>query len=120
MKSKGPASARLPAHKKGYLMSDAVEKYNALIDREPQLLEESRGFLEAKLNEVRLVFGGRLLTPYLRPHFVTSGEWQRITGACETVWSAIEKVGKFVASDSLMLEQIGLTEEERPLVAVDP
>jgi hypothetical protein len=101
-------------------MSDAVQEYNALIEREPQLLDESRDFLEARLKEVRLVFGGRMLTPYLRPHFVTSGEWRRITVACEAVWSAIEKVGRTAPADKLMFEQIGLTEGERQLVAVDP
>jgi hypothetical protein len=101
-------------------MSDAVQEYNALIEREPQLLAESRDYLEAKLAEVRLVFGGRLLTPYLRPHFVTRDEWQRITGACEAVWSAIEKVGRAAPADPLMLAQIGLTAGERELVAVDP
>jgi uncharacterized circularly permuted ATP-grasp superfamily protein len=101
-------------------MNDAVREYNALIEREPQLLDESRDFLEAKLNEVRLVFGGRMLTPYLRPHFVSSDEWRRIVTACESVWSAIEKVGRAAPSDPLMLEQIGLTEGERELVAVDP
>ncbi|MEN3333989.1 MAG: hypothetical protein V7641_3354 [Blastocatellia bacterium] len=101
-------------------MSDAVQDYNALIEREPQLLDESRDFLEARLKEVSLVFGGRLLTPYLRPHFVTRAEWQRITSACEAVWSAIEKVGRAAPADKLMFEQIGLTEGERQLVAVDP
>ncbi|HKP11973.1 MAG TPA: hypothetical protein VJZ91_07675 [Blastocatellia bacterium] len=101
-------------------MSDAVREYNALIEREPQLLDESRDFLEAKMKEVRLVFGGRMLTPYLRPHFVSSDEWRRITAACEAVWGAIEKVGRAAPSDPLMLEQIGLTEGERELVAVDP
>lgn len=101
-------------------MSDAVQEYNALIERQPQLLEASRDFLEARLNEVRLIFGGRLLTPYLRPHFVTRDEWRRITAACETVWSAIEKVGREAPGDALMLEQIGLTAGERELVAVDP
>ena len=101
-------------------MSDAVQQYNALIEQQPQLLDESRDFLEAHLEEVRLIFGGRLLTPYLRPHFVTRDEWRRITAACESVWSAIEKVGRAAPDDRLMLEQIGLTEGERELVAVDP
>lgn len=101
-------------------MSDAVREYNALIEREPQLLDESRDFLEAKLKEVRLIFGGRMLSPYLRPHFVSSDEWRRITAGCEAVWSAIEKVGRITPTDPLMLEQIGLTEGERELVAVDP
>lgn len=61
-----------------------------------------------------------MLSPYLRPHFVTRAEWQQITNTCETVWSAVEKVGRIAPTDKLMLEQIGLTEGERELVAVDP
>ena len=100
--------------------SQAAHDYNSLIERKPALLEQSRAFLEERLNEVRFVFGGRMLSPYLRPHFVTRDEWQKITHTCETVWGAIEKVGRLAPTDTLMLEQIGLTEGERELVAVDP
>ena len=92
----------------------------SLIERKPALLEESRAYLEQRLNEVRFVFGGRMLSPYLRPHFVTRAEWQQITKTCETVWSAIEKVGRIAPTNKVMLEQIGLTAGERELVAVDP
>ena len=102
------------------MSSRAVHDYNALIEREPRLLEESRAFLTERLNEVRFVFGGRMLSPYLRPHFVTRAEWQRISTACETVFSAIEKVGRAMPTDALMLQQIGLTDGERDLVAIDP
>jgi hypothetical protein len=102
------------------MTSQAAHDYNSLIDRKPALLEESRVFLEQQLNEVRFVFGGRMLSPYLRPHFVTRAEWQQITKTCETVWSAIEKVGRIAPTDKVMLEQIGLTPGERELVAVDP
>ena len=102
------------------MTSQAAHDYTALIERKPALLEESRAHLEQRLNEVRFVFGGRMLSPYLRPHFVTRDEWQRITSTCETLWSAIEKVGRIAPNDKLMLEQIGLTEGERELVAVDP
>src|SRR6185503_3796371 len=100
--------------------SQAAHDYNSLIERKPALLEESRAFLEERLNDVRFVFGGRMLSPYLRPHFVTRDEWQKITHTCETVWGAIEKVGRLAPTDKLMLEQIGLIEGERELVAVDP
>jgi hypothetical protein len=102
------------------MSNQAVRDYNLLIEREPTLLEESRAFLEKRLNEARFVFGGRMLSPYLRPHFVTRDEWQQITTTCETVWSAIEKVGRIAPSNRLMLDQIRLTEAERELVAVDP
>jgi hypothetical protein len=102
------------------MTSQAVRDYNSLIERKPVLLEQSRAFLEQRLNEVRFVFGGRMLSPYLRPHFVTRDEWRQITKACETVWGAIEKVGRIAPTDGLMLEQIGLTQGERELVSVDP
>jgi uncharacterized circularly permuted ATP-grasp superfamily protein len=102
------------------MTSQAAHDYNALIERKPELLEASRAYLEQRLNDVRLVFGGRMLSPYLRPHFVTRAEWQMIQKVCETVWSAIEKVGRIAPTDKVMLEQIGLTAGERKLVAVDP
>lgn len=102
------------------MASQAAHDYTSLIERKPALLEESRAYLEERLNDVRFVFGGRMLSPYLRPHFVTRAEWQQITKTCETVWSAIEKVGRIAPIDKLMLEQIGLTAGERELVAVDP
>lgn len=100
--------------------SQAVGDYNLLIERNPLLLEDSRVRLEQRLKEARFVFGGRMLSPYLRPHFVTRSQWNQITSTCESVWGAIEKVGRIAAADTLMLEQIGLTEGERELVAVDP
>ncbi len=102
------------------MTSQAAHDYNSLIERKPAVLEESRAFLEQRLNDARFVFGGRMLSPYLRPHFVTRGEWRQITKTCETVWGAIEKVGRIAPNDKLMLEQIGLREGERELVAVDP
>jgi hypothetical protein len=72
------------------------------------------------MKDAQFVFGGRMLSPYLRPHFVTRDEWRRMTEACETVWGAIHKVGEIAPDDSLMLEQIGLTTGERELVAFDP
>src|SRR5687767_6521095 len=98
------------------MMSQAVNDYNEIIERNPALLEESHDYLVKRFEEVRFVFGGRILAPYLRPHFVTSSEWQRIKNACETVWGAIETVGRNVPKDALMLEQIGVTDGERDLL----
>ena len=63
------------------MTSQAVRDYNALIERSPHLLEESSAFLTDRMNQVRFVFGGRMLAPFLRPHFVTRAEWERTTQA---------------------------------------
>ena len=102
------------------MANQAVTDYNELIERNPGLLEESREFLVKRFEEVRFVFGGRILSPYLRPHFVTREEWAKIKSACELVWGAIEKVGRNAPTDALMLEQLGLTEGERRLLSYHP
>ena len=102
------------------MTSQAANDYNSLIESRPALLEESRDYLIERFREVRLVFGGRSLSPYLRPHFVTRDEWRKILNACETIWGAIEKVGQTATKDKLMLEQLGLTKAELELVEIDP
>jgi hypothetical protein len=102
------------------MTSSAVHDYQTLIERNPHLLDESRDFLIERFKEVQLVFGGRTLSPYLRPHFVTPQEWVNIVAACETIWGAIETVGRIAPSNQLMLEQLRLTSGELDLVAVDP
>lgn len=102
------------------MATEAAGEYHALIERQPRLLTESRAYLIERLESVRFVFGGRMLSPYLRPHFVTMDEWRRITTACETVWSAIEKVGRAAAEDPEILVLMGLTDAERRLTEIDP
>ncbi|HXG65957.1 MAG TPA: hypothetical protein VNO70_12705, partial [Blastocatellia bacterium] len=102
------------------MTSQAVQDYHRLLESEPGLLEESRAYLLDRFREVRLVFGGRTLSPYLRPHFVTDEEWRRISDVCGTIWGAIETVGRVAPSDALMFEQLGFTDGERDLIAIDP
>jgi hypothetical protein len=67
-----------------------------------------------------LIFGGRRLSPYLRPHFVTAADWLRISGICETVWNSLQKVKAAAIESDEILDELGITEIERELVAIDP
>ncbi|HEU4391882.1 MAG TPA: hypothetical protein VFV34_29115 [Blastocatellia bacterium] len=102
------------------MASQAVRDYDELLERQPDLADQSRGELTERMRNARFVFGGRQLSPYLRPHFVTRDEWRHITAACESVWSAIEKVGRQAPSNPVILEQLRLNEAEQRLVAMDP
>ena len=73
------------------MLHDAVSRYHELL-RDQSLAESSRVMLDEGLEKAKLIFGGRRLSPYLRPHFVTETDFTRITNVCETVWSAIQKV----------------------------
>ncbi|HEX7998494.1 MAG TPA: hypothetical protein VF528_08900 [Pyrinomonadaceae bacterium] len=101
------------------MLHNAVSHYHELLT-EGDLAESSRKMLDEGLESARLIFGGRRLSPYLRPHFVTESDWARVTRICETVWSAIQKVKDAAVEDSTLIEELGLTDIERELVAIDP
>ena len=97
----------------------AVARYHELLAAQ-DLAEASRSTLDQGLERAKLMFGGRRLSPYLRPHFVTETDFARITRICETVWSAIQKVKDAAVNDESIVADLGLTDTERELVAIDP
>ncbi len=101
------------------MLSEAVSHYHDLLAK-GNLADESRAVLDNDLDQSKLIFGGRRLSPYLRPHFVLEQDFARITGICETVWSAIQKVKDAAVADASILEELGLSEIERDLVSIDP
>ena len=101
------------------MLHEAVSLYHKLL-RDDDLAESSRKMLDDGLEASRLIFGGRRLSPYLRPHFVTEEDFARITESCETVWSAIEKVKDAAITDDSLITDLGLTDIERDLISIDP
>jgi hypothetical protein len=101
------------------MLHDAVSRYHDLL-RDESLAESSRKMLDEGLEQSRLIFGGRRLSPYLRPHFVTEQDFAHILRVCETVWSAIQKVKDASIQDSSIIDDLGVTEVERELISIDP
>jgi hypothetical protein len=101
------------------MFPEAVARYHDLLKNQ-DLAESSRVTLDEGLERAKLIFGGRRLSPYLRPHFVTASDFARITQICETVWSAIEKIKDAAVEDERIVDRLGLTDVERELVSIDP
>ena len=101
------------------MLHEAVDYYHSLLKRD-DVAESSRKMLDEGLERAKLIFGGRRLSPYLRPHFVTERDFERVTRVCETVWGAIQKVKDAAVGNDEMLDELGITEVERDLVQIDP
>ncbi|MEO8042192.1 MAG: hypothetical protein ABI646_06270 [Acidobacteriota bacterium] len=101
------------------MLKQAVAYYHELLD-DAELAESSFRILHDGLERNKLIFGGRPLSPYLRPHFVTEDDWRLATAACETVWSALQKVKDAAVADDALLDELGVTEIEKELVKIDP
>jgi hypothetical protein len=101
------------------MLHDAVSCYHDLL-RDDSLAESSRAMLDEGLEKSKLIFGGRRLSPYLRPHFVTEQDFSRVVGICETVWTAIQKVKDAAIHDDSIVSDLGVTEIEKELISIDP
>lgn len=101
------------------MLREAVAYYHSLL-QDPELANETYHALHEAQERARLIFGGRPLSPYMRPHFVTAGDWARVKSTCETVWSALQKVKDAAVEDDAILEELGVTDVERELVKIEP
>lgn len=101
------------------MLQEAVAHYHELLT-DNVLAEDSRALLDEGLERAKLIFGGRRLSPYLRPHFVSNDDFLRITRICETVWAAIQKVKDAAIANGSIIDELGLTEIERELISIDP
>jgi hypothetical protein len=101
------------------LLERAIAYYNELLE-DTELLDSSREMLDRGLEQSKLIFGGRRLSPYLRPHFITQTDWERVSATGETIFRALQKVKDAVVEDDSLLDELGITEIERELVKIDP
>jgi hypothetical protein len=101
------------------MLKEAVAYYHELLN-DVGLAGASQRMLDEQLESSKLIFGGRRLAPYLRPHFVTEADWSMVTGKCEIVFSALQKVKDAAIADDAILDELGITEIERELVRIDP
>src|SRR5436309_6293299 len=101
------------------MLNDAVTHYHELLD-DQELAQQSLALLDEGFERAKLIFGGRRLSPYLRPHFVSEDDFTQVVHVCETIWKAIEKVKDAAVADESLLDELGLTEVERELAKIDP
>jgi len=101
------------------MLNEAVTYYHSLLE-DHELARASFEVLQHGLETNKLIFGGRPLSPYLRPHFVTEEDWSRTEKVCEIVWSALQKVKDAAVADDALLDELGITLIERELVKIDP
>lgn len=101
------------------MLKGAVSYYHDLLEDE-KLLRESIEKLDEELEKARLIFGGRRLSPYLRPHFITENDWAVVCHVCSVIWSALQKVKEAAIEDSNLLDELGITQIEKELVSINP
>src|SRR5687767_3987778 len=101
------------------MLKEAVARYHALLE-DHDLASATFEKLHHGLEHNKLIFGGRPLSPYLRPHFITRADWSRVKAICETIWAGLQKVKNAAIEDDAILNELGVTDIEKELIKIDP
>src|SRR5213082_1984510 len=101
----------------GVARGGAIESWHALVGDDAGRLCAP---LADRMRGRRLVFGDRLLCPFLRPFFLEPHDEARVARAAETLWSLGERIAQAALNDASLLDQLRLSDDERRLAAIDP
>lgn len=117
LRSDGVDAALAAAAREGHRL-EALSYYNRLLER-TNLADFARE-LENQMRARGAMFGDRVMCPFLRPHFCGREQLDLLRTAVRGVVGACNVLAPRIAESLELQEKIGLTPEERPLVAVDP
>ncbi len=96
----------------------AIADYHALLRDETALAQELEDRFLARMREHELVFGGRVLCSFPRPNLVSPPLYEEIRKVCRGIFRAVQKLERSLGRE--LWDRVGLTPEERELVAIDP
>jgi uncharacterized circularly permuted ATP-grasp superfamily protein len=95
-----------------------AEAWTAILQRHTD--DDLCGALADRMREGRLVFGGRLLCPFLRPFFLDAGDEGRVARASEAMWRLGEQFARAASADVSLMRAVGLSDAEIALAEIDP
>jgi hypothetical protein len=101
-------------------LDDAVNRYNKLIESGPYRETSWVDALHERMEGARLTVGGRPLTPFLRPNFITRRQYDALVKTGESLICAIDRMQAMALATPALLARMELLPAEKMLAAVDP
>jgi uncharacterized circularly permuted ATP-grasp superfamily protein len=101
-------------------MPDPIAHWHALLRPGVELTEAYWDELVGRMRDAKLLFGGRLNCPFLRPIFVSPDDFTRVARVAEAIAAIGERVVAAAMARPALLDDLGLSEEERRLARIDP
>jgi uncharacterized circularly permuted ATP-grasp superfamily protein len=99
---------------------DPIAHWNGLLRPDVELSKEYWDDLVGRIREAKALFGGRLSCPFLRPIFVSPADFLRVARVAETIAAIGERVVAAAMERPALLDDLGLTEDERRLARIEP
>lgn len=101
-------------------LGDAIATYHKILESDGfRDLSWTESLLE-KMQTSQLMVGGRPVSPFLRPHFLTRKQYDHLVKAAESLNSAIDRVKRMALSNASLLSRMALLPAEKMLAQIDP
>ena len=101
-------------------LGEAVARYHKLLESEPYKDLAWAEALSDQMKARHLAVGGRPVSPFLRPHFITRRQFGNLVKAAESLLTSIDRVKQMVLSSPQLLSRMELLPAEKMLATVDP
>ena len=95
------------------MREDAIAEYHEILATDEGLTPEFLAGLKEKMRARRLVYGAREIGIALRPHFLTSNQYEALAHASGVLAGALNKVAAALVADESLLASVGLRDNER-------
>lgn len=101
-------------------VDEAIAHYHQLIESGPfKDLSWAEQLIE-RMQAAHLTESGRLVCPFLRPHFLTRRQYEALVKASEYLFSAVDRIKQKALADPALLSRMELLPAEKMLASVDP
>mgnify|MGYP001087342759 CR=1 FL=1 len=101
-------------------IEEAIARYQKLIESEPYRDLAWAEKLVEQMQAAHLTESGRLVCPFLRPHFLTRRQYETLIKAAEFLFSAIDRIKQMVLADRTLLDRLEMLPAEKMLASLDP
>lgn len=101
-------------------LREAIARYHKILESEPHRDLGWVQTLKERLEAQQMMVAGRPITPFLRPHFVTSRQYANLVKAAEALVCAIDRIKTRALSTPALLARMELLPAEKMLASIDP
>jgi hypothetical protein len=101
-------------------LDEAIARYHKILESESHRDLSWATELQAQMEADKLSFGGRLICPFLRPHFITRRQYDSLVKTGEILITAVDRMQQMVLQSPALLSQLELLPAEKMLAAIQP
>jgi hypothetical protein len=101
-------------------LDEAIARYHKILETGAYSDLSWATELQRQMEAEKLSFGGRLICPFLRPHFITRRQYDSLVKTGEVLIAAVDRMQQVVLQNPALLAQLELLPAEKMLAAIDP